>query len=134
MICELFSTDPRVGPTHPTRGSGTSNTSRSLTPRISLVRTHNIVLLLWHRIHKLQHRKIHIHTHARIHPYPLQTGHRSLRGIVFEVSHHGLDPRVEPAGQDKWSCVSKGDPTRMKLVPHGSIGRCRVGSGRVRRF
>ena len=43
-----------------------------------------------------------------------------IRGSNLRVKINGL------AGQ--------GDPTRMKPVSHGSIGRWRVGSGRVRKF
>ena len=53
-------------------------------------------------------------------------------GIVFKVSTYGLDPRVELGDQAINVLAGQGDPARMKPVPHGSIGRWRVGSGSVR--
>ena len=128
MTLELFSTDPLVGPTHPARGSDTSSTSRSLTERLfsrSNTQYSTPPLVSYSQIKT----RPNPYTHARIHPYSLQTGHRSQRGIVFEVSTHGSDPGVEPPRVKINGLACQGDPTRMKPVSHGSIGRWRVGLG-----
>ena len=69
-----------------------------------------------------------IHTH-----YP---GHTSLLGTKRNMK---LFLKRRPTGQIRGSnlrvkingLADQGDPTRMKPVSHGSIGRWRVGSGQV---
>ena len=77
------------------------------------------------------------YTHARIHPYPLlQPSHLSLRGTKMTTK---LFFKYRPTGQIRGSnlrvkrngLAGQGDPTRTKPVSHGSIGRWRVGWGRV---
>ena len=74
------------------------------------------------------------YTHARIHSYPLQPGHISLRGTKMNIK---LFLKCRPTGQIRGSSfrvklnglAGQVDPTRMKPVSHGSIGRWWVGSG-----
>ena len=75
-------------------------------------------------------------THVRIHPYPLQPGHISLRDAKVNVE---LILKCRPTGRiggsnsrvEINSLASQGDPTRMKPMPDVSVGKWRIGSGRV---
>ena len=77
------------------------------------------------------------YTHACIHIHPLQPGHISPRDtkIIPQVflkcrptgQIHGSDFRVKIYG-----LAEQVQSTRMRPVSHESIGRWRVGSGRVR--
>ena len=137
MTREFFSAYPRVGPAHPARGSF-SLAQRLLSYQYSII-------LLWYHIQTMKHLQIQIrilasiHIHY-IHPHPLlQPSQISLRGtkntIIFFV-------KCGPTGQIRGSNLrvkinglgGQGDPTCMKPVSHGSIGRWQAGSGRVRRL
>ena len=48
---------------------------------------------------------------------------------MFAVSTHGPDPRVKHVGYKINGLAGQGDPTRVKPVSHGSIGRWGIWSG-----
>ena len=79
-----------------------------------------------------------IHNHCRqATQKSLPWGTKNDDRIIFEISTHGTDPRVEPAGQEKGSRGLRWSDRRQTLISRvernlaGRFGSGRVGSGGV---